>query len=356
MKSMKKYIAVLLAAALILAAFAGCASKNNNAAPANTNTNTENSANTDNNAVPAEPVTVRLGGLTGPTTIGLVKLLEDAEAGATENKYEFKLAGSADELTPLMIKGELDVLAGPANLAAVLCAKTEGKVQMAAVTTLGVLYILTTAEISGTEPGWAQLKGQTIYATGKGSTPEYNLRYLLTKNGLDPDKDVAIEFKSEPAEILAMYETSGNSKTFYAMLPQPYATVAATKYPELKQLFDLSAEWDKLGEDSKMITACLMVRKEFADEHPEAVEALLKEYAASSAWVNSNVDEAAALTEKYIGVKAAVAKKAIPLCNIVNITGAEMKSAVSSYYKILFDQNPASVGGSLPADSFYYVK
>ena len=351
MKSFKKYISILVVLSLILAAFSGCAAKNESNNANNSGAPENNAANT----VPAEPVTVRLGGLTGPTTIGLVKLLADAEEGKTGNKYEYKLAGSADELTPLMIKGELDVLAGPVNLAAVLNAKTEGKVQLAAVTTLGVLYIFTT-NTENTDPSWAQLKGQTIYATGKGSTPEYNLRYLLTKNGLDPDKDVTIEFKSEPAEILALYEASGNSKSFYAMLPQPYATVASTKYPEFKQIFDLSEEWDKLGEESKMITACLMMRKEFAEQHPEAVEELLKEYAASAQWVNANIDDAAALTEKYIGVKAAVAKKAIPLCNIVDITGSEMKTAVSSYYKILFDQNPAAVGGSMPADSFYYVQ
>ena len=343
MNSVKKYISILLVLSLIIASLSGCAANNNNEA-----NNTE--------PAPKEPVTVKIGSLTGPTTIGLVKLLADAEEDKTENKYVSTIAGSADELTPLMIKGELDVLVAPSNLASVLYNKTEGKIQMAAVTTLGVLYILTGAGQTQTQnvPDLQILKGKTIYATGKGSTPEYNLRYLLTKNGIDPDKDVTIEFKSEPAEVLALYETSQNKTEFYAMLPQPYATVAATKYPELTTLFDLSAEWDKLGEDSKMITACIMVRKEFAEQNPEAVEILLKEYAASADWVNANVDDAAALVEKYIGTKAAVAKKAIPLCNIVSITGSEMKKAVEAYYKVLFDFNNASVGGKLPADDFYY--
>ena len=351
MRSIKKYISILVVLSLIIASFSACSggsTANNNAA---------NTSNNSANTAPAEPVTVKLGGLTGPTTIGLVKLLEDAEAGKTENKYEFKLAGSADELTPLMIKGELDVLAGPANLAAVLSSKTEGKVQMAAVTTLGVLYILSGTTVFPEDPQakWDMLKGKTIYATGKGSTPEYNLRYLLTKHGIDPDKDVNIEFKSEPAEILAMLAKTENGADFFAMFPQPYASVAKTQYPDLAIMFDLSAEWDQLGGDSKMITACLMVRTEFAQQHPEAVAQLLKDYSASSEWVNTNVDEAAALTEKFINVKTAIAKKAIPLCNIVNITGNEMKKAVSSYFKILFDQNPAAVGGKMPADSFYYI-
>ena len=330
---------------LIIACLSGCTERRSGNNTAN-NTDPE----------PKEPATVRIGSLTGPTTIGLVKLLSDAEESKTENKYVSTIAGSADELTPLMIKGELDVLVAPSNLASVLYNKTEGKIQMAAVTTLGVLSIYSTFMAHpDTDPDWEWLKGYTIYATGKGSTPEYNLRYLLTKNGLDPDKDVTLEFKSEPAEILALYETIDTNTTgFYFMLPQPYASVAKTKYPEITKIFDLSEEWDKLGEDSKMITACIMVRKEFAEQNPEAVETLLKEYAASAEWVNANVDEAAKLVEKYIGTKAAIAKKAIPLCNIVSITGSEMKKAVEAYYKVLFDFNPASVGGKLPADDFYY--
>ena len=359
MKSIKKYISLLLVLAMALGILGGCGQQNaqNSAKPAQSNAaNTEAAGPASNNAANTEtaaPVTVRLGGLTGPTTMGLVKLLEDAEAGKTENKYEYKLAGAADELSPLLIKGELDVLAGPVNLAAVLNAKTEGKVQLAAVTTLGVLSIFSgSASNEGTDP-WLLLKGQTIYATGKGLTPEYNLRYLLAKHGLDPDKDVKIEFKSEPAEILSMYASSDKKESLYFMLPQPFASVAQTQYPELTKILDLSAEWDKLGEDSKMITACLMVRREFAEKNPDAVATLLKEYEASASWVNANTEEAAALTEKYINIKAPVAKKALPLCNIVCITGEEMKKAASAYYKVLFDSNPASVGGAMPAGSFY---
>ena len=345
MKTLRKYVSILLALALILAAFSGCTQKGNEAAANNTSNGAENT-----NTVTKEPVTVRIGSLTGPTTIGLVKLLSDAEDGKTENKYVSTIAGSADELTPLMIKGELDALVGPSNLAAVLYSKTEGKVQMAAITTLGVLSIMTTDESIKT---WADLKGRVIYATGKGSTPEYNLRYLLTKNGLDPDKDVTIEFKSEPAEVLALYEASENKSGVTAMFPQPYATVASTKYPEFRRAFDLASEWEKIGE-GKMVTACLMVRKDFADANPDAVATLLKEYEASANWVNANVDQAAELTEKYINIKAAVAKKAIPLCSVVCISGSAMKASASAYLSVLHSFKPAAVGGSLPKDDFYF--
>ncbi len=342
MNSSKKYIAFLLVLSLIIASLAGCASKT--------------AANNETTTVPGNATTVpgkekiRIGSLTGPTTLGLLKLYSSTDEGSAEGSYSYQIAGTADELTPLMINGELDVLAGPANLAAVLNAKTEGKIQMIAVTTLGVLDILTQDERVKT---WEDLRGRTIYATGKGLTPEYVLNYLLKKNGLEPGKDVNIEFKSEPAEIVALLKSNLEKKPV-VMLPQPFATAAQAQAEGLSIIFDLTKEWDRTCE-GRLITACLMVRSEFAQQHPEAVKTLLKEYKASAEWVNANTEEAAKLAEKYISIREGVAKKALPLCNIVSIQGSEMKDAVSKYLKVLYDQNPASVGGALPQDSFYYI-
>ena len=198
---------------------------------------------------------------------------------------------------------------------------------------------------------WETLKGQTIYATGKGSTPEYALDYLLTQNGLDPETDVTVEWKSESSEIVAAMAGADHA---VAMLPQPFVTVAQTKFDDLRIAMDLTAEWDALDNGSQLCTAGLIVRTAFAEEHPEAVAAFLAEYADSTAWVNANVSEAAQLVGQYDIVDAAVAEKAIPYCNIVCLTGDEMKAAVSGYLTVLYDQNPKAVGGALPGDAFYY--
>lgn len=294
-------------------------------------------------------VTVRLGGLKGPTSMGMVKLLADNEAGTTANTYEFTMSGSADELTPKILQGDLDILAVPVNLGAILAANSDGGVQLLAVNTLGVLYL--TEKGGETVTDWESLKGQTIYATGKGSTPEYALDYLLTQNGLDPETDVTVEWKSEPSEIVAAMAGADHA---VAMLPQPFVTVAQTKFDDLRIAMDLTAEWDALDNGSQLCTAGLIVRTAFAEEHPEAVAAFLAEYADSTAWVNANVSEAAQLVGQYDIVDAAVAEKAIPYCNIVCLTGDEMKAAVSGYLTVLYDQNPKAVGGALPGDAFYY--
>ena len=301
-------------------------------------------------AVDEQPV-VRLGGLKGPTSMGMVKLLDDAEKGLTVNQYEFTMAGSADELTPRLLKGELDILAVPANLAAILYNNTQGKVRFLAVNTLGVLYILEKG--SDTIQSIADLAGKTIIATGKGSTPEFALRYLLASNGLIMDEDVFVDWRSEPTEAVALISTMDSA---IVMLPQPFVTVAQTQVEGLRVAIDMTKEWDDLGTDGQMITAGLIVRSEFAEENPDVIRTFLEEYKMSTQYVNENIEEAAQLVEKYGIVKAAIAQKAIPYCNIVYMDGEEMTAAVSGYYQVLFSQNPASVGGAIPDDVFYYVQ
>ena len=298
----------------------------------------------------AEKPVVRLAAMTGPTAMGLVKLLDDEKNGLSANDYEFLLAGAADEISPSLIQGKLDIASIPVNLAAILNNKTNGGLTLLAVNTLGVIYIVEKGGESIQSLG--DLKGKTLYATGKGSTPEYNLTYLLKQAGLTLGEDVIVEWKSEPAEVVALM---AQQETAFAMLPQPYVTVAQTKVENLRIALNLTEEWDALGLDSRMITSGIVVRTAFLQENPEAVENFLKEFAASAQYANEFVPETAALIEQIGIVKAAVAEKALPYCNIVCLTGEEMKAALSSYLQVLYELNPASVGGALPTDDFYYV-
>ena len=320
---MKKYMSILLVLLMLVALFPGCAAAE-------------------------EPTVIRIGSLKGPTTMGMVKLLSDNEAGLTAVKYESTVVANATELMPLFLRGELDVLALPVNAGAVLYNKSQAGATLLAVNTLGVLYIV---EKGGeTITSVADLKGKTIYATGKSTTPEYALSYLLAENGLDIATDVTMEWKSEASAVVAQMATLDNA---VALLPQPFVTVAQTKVEGLRVALDMTAEWANVG--STLITGGLIIRTAFLNEHPEAVKTFLEEYAASTQYVNENVEEAAALVEQYIGVAAGVAKKAIPACNIVCMTGEEMKAAAEKYLTVLFELNPDAVGGAMPEESFYYL-
>lgn len=292
---------------------------------------------------------VRVAGMTGPTSIGMIKIINENSNDAESANYEFTIAGSADEITPLLVKGELDIAAVPANLASVLYNKTEGGVRLLAINNLGVLYILDKdSGITSVE----DLRGKTIYATGKGSTPEYTLRYILSGNGIDPDNDVTIEFKSEPAEIVALLK---ESESGVAMLPQPYVTVARTQVDGLEIALDLGKEWKTLSPDSETVTGVIIARTEFVESEPEKIKAFLEEYGASCEFVNTSIDEAAAMIEEAGIFKAAIAKQAIPYCNVTGTVGEEMKTIVSGYLSVLFEQDPKAVGGTLPNDDFYYI-
>lgn len=338
---MKRLIALAMSAVMMLSLTA-CAG----------DSEASSSAPEGSSQVAEERAAVRVGGLKGPTAMGMVKLMEEDAAGTTANDYEFTLAGSADEINPLLIKGELDIAAVPTNVASVLYNKTEGQVEILALNTLGVLYVV---ENGNTIQSVEDLRGKTIYSTGKGATPEYALNYILGENGLTAGTDVTVEYKSEHSELASLLAAG---QADLAVLPQPFVTSVLAKNPDVRIALNLTEEWDKVTEDgSKLTMGALVVRKDFAESNPEAVRNFLKEYQASTQYVTdeANLDDAAALIEQYGIISAAVAKQALPYCNIVCITGEEMRTAAEGFLSILAKANPQSVGGTLPAEDFYYI-
>lgn len=330
---MKRWICILAVLLLVFSTFTACGGNENDAEG------------------PAESVVFRIASLKGPTTMGMVKLMNDAEVGETANDYQVNMFGTADEIVPKLINGELDVALVPCNLAGVLYNKTEGAVQVAAINTLGVLYVV---ESGDTVQTIQDLKGKTIYSTGKGTTPEYGLNYLLKQNGIDSGKDLTIEYKSESTELAVMLAEKENA---IAVMPQPFVTIVQMQNDKVRTALSFQEEWDKVGEGSSLVTGVLLVRKSFAEENREAFSEFLDEYKASTEYVNENTEDAGVLIEKYgIVPKAAIAAKAIPACNITYIEGDEMKQKVGGYLSVLFDANPQSVGGALPEDDFYYQR
>ena len=332
---MKKILSILLTIALVLS-FAGCgAAKNESSAP------TEPSV--DLSTVECDVFAIK-----GPTGIGLVNLMKKVDDGKGALKYKINLVGSNDEIVSKFASTEADIAAVATNMAAMLNKTTASGVTVLAVNTLGVLSLVAKGEEI---TQIADLKGKTIYTTGQGANPEYISKYILEQNGLTVGTDVTLEFVTEPTELVA--KVVANEKAI-VIAPQPVATAITVKDANAKIVFDLNDEWEKVS-DTELVMGCVIVRNEFLTDYPEAVEQFLKDYEASIKEVNSNVDGAAALCESYgIVTPAAVAKKAIPYCNIVFQSGKEMKTNLSAYLKFLFDRNPRSVGGVLPQDNFYY--
>ena len=336
MKSIKSLVSLLLALTLALSL---------NACGTQANTEPEQP---DDTPAPAE---VNLYVLSGPTGIGAMNLWAAADAGETQNTYHITMPGANDEVVAAISNGDADIAAVATNLAATLYNKTSGGVTVLAVNTLGVLSLLGNGQEVATV---ADLAGKTIYAPGQGANPEYILRYVLTGNGLDPDKDVTIQFVGEGSELLTVWQTDPEA---IIMAPQPVATSILMQNENAVTLFNMTDEWDKVsGGDSTLMMGCVIVRNEFLQENPGAVALFLQEYAASIEKAQSDVEGTAALCEQYgLIPKAALAKAAIPSCGLTFVTGAEMKSALSGYLQVMFDADLKSVGGAMPGDGFYWM-
>ncbi len=335
---MKKWLSVVLAVCLLMIVSAGCGGQ------------------AEVSSTPVAKTPVNVTAIAGPTGVGMVDLMAKDEAGTTANEYAFQLVNDPQQAVAAISQKKADIAAVPTNLASTLYKKTDANVQVLAVNTLGVLYML---ENGNTVTSVADLKGKTIYTSGQGANPEYILRYVLEKNDLDPDKDVTIRFVADNDALTAAVVT-GEAQV--AMVPEPKVTACRVQMKSQNKTpatiaLNMTAEWERVANgESALMMGCVVVRKDFAQAHPDAVQAFLSEYEVSITAVKADVDAAATLCEKY-GVipKEAIAKQAIPNCNLTLVKGAEMRTQLGGYLAVLHGYNPASIGGALPADGFYYA-
>ncbi len=349
MKPTKKVTALVMAALMFASVMTGCTSSTNSASSEAGASSAASAA--ASSTASQEKTTIKVAALKGPTGLGMLKLMSDNDAKTAANNYQFSIVSAPDEIISKISSGEIDVAAAPTNLAATLFNKTSGKVQLAALNTLGVLSIVTNGE---TISSIKDLKGKTIVTSGQGAIPEYALNYILKQNGLEVGKDVKVEYKAEHAEVATLV-ISGKAKI--AMLPEPFVTQVTTKSKTSKVALDITKEWDTVVNSKSVLTmGCLIVRKDFAEKNKDAFNKFLDEYKASADYTNADAEAAAALSEKYDIMPAAVAKKAIPNCHIVYIDGADMKSKTADFLDVLFKANPKSVGGKMPGEDFYYSK
>lgn len=307
-------------------------------------------AGSDN--LPAAKTDINVFVLTGPTGIGAVNMMADAESGNGLENYKFSAVAAPTEIVSKISTKEADIAAIPTNLAASLYNKTNGGVQVLAVNTLGVLYVLTN---EGTVVNSiSDLKGKKIYTTGQGSNPEYIINYILNGNGIDISKDVTIEFKAEGAELATVWATEPNA---VIIAPQPVATTITNKYQGAKSALSLTDEWNKINSESALMQGCVIVRKEFAEQNPQAVKNFLEDYKASIEKAQTDLDTTSVLCENYgIVAKAALAKAALPYVGLCYIDGAEMKTKLTGFLEVMYNADASSVGGKLPEADFWYEK
>lgn len=337
---MKKLLATVTLLTLLL--FVGCATPQGTTPDASVDPN-----GTSQSLPPYEQRNkVNIAIINGPTGMGASKLMKDNDDKLTKNQYTFSQYSAPTDIMPLLINGELDIAALPTNVAATVYNNTKGKVKLLALNTLGVLYVLSNDDSIDSID---DLKGKTVYSSGQGSTPEYALDYILTKNNIK--SDVKVEYVADHASLVAMC-VAGQADT--VVLPEPFVTTLLSKDLGYKNVIDLNAEWDKACNGEQIFSmGCIVVRDEFAKNNPQAVLDFYDEYAKSVEFVNNNAQAAAEIIASYkIVASAELAQKAIPNCNIVCISAEEKTDAILDFLKTLHEYNPKSVGGTVPDEGF----
>ncbi len=320
---MKKLITLILILTLVLTMFAGC-----------------------NKPEDYVGVDIKIGALIGPTGMGMSKLMNDSDKKLTANNYTFELFSAPTDITGLILNGELNIAAVPTNLAATLYNKSKGQVKLLAINTLGVLYIL---EKGNTVNSINDLQGKKIYSAGQAATPQYALDYVLKANNITCE----VEYFADHQE-LATQALQGNADII--LIPEPQVSNILSKNSDFRIAVDFNEAWNDATNNTSIFSmGCLVVRKDFAELNPDAVEKFLEEYTASVKYVNENTEDASKLIADYkIVASQAIAQKAIPNCKMVTISGDEMKTKTKPYLQILFDSDPKSIGGAMPGEDFYY--
>lgn len=306
----------------------------------------------DANNLASQKTNINIAFLKGPTGLGALKLIDNSKNGKTENNYNISVLTDSNQVVAKIASGEVNIVALPTNLASSLYNKSSADIEILAINTLGVLYIV--SDKSENINSISDLKDKTLYATGQGAIPEYILNFILSNNVIDPQNDVNIEYKSEHSELASLV-ISGQSKV--AMLPEPFVTQIENKNANISKSINLTKEWDKsVNNGSSLTMGCLVVKREFANNNKEAVNKFLNEYRESVNYTNDDIDGASELAEKYDIMPKNIAKDAIPSCNIVYIDGDDMKLKTDGFLNVLFKFNPKSIGGKIPGEDFYYKK
>lgn len=342
---MKKTIAFVLALVMALS-MAACAKEEVQPTTAATEVApvVETTAAPETEAA-AAPINVMV--LNGTTGFGMASLMDAAAKGEALQEYNFTVETDASNIVAALANGSVDIAALPTNAAAAVYNKTQGKVQVLALNTLGVLYLVTDGSVK--VESVADLAGQTVYAPAQ--NPSFIFQHIVEANGVE---NVTIDNTyAQPADLNTAV---ASGEVAIAVLPEPMVTVAKSKNPDLQVALDLTAEWDKVSQPGSLVQGCVVVRKDFAAENATAVNTFLDEYCVSIEALTKDVEGTAAKIEATgIFAKAAVAAKAIPNCNVCFITGAEMQEALSQFLTIMHGVAPASVGGSVPGEDFYCV-
>lgn len=330
MKGTKRFFVLLLAAAMLFS-FAACGE-----------TGVETPADETTTDYVRE-VKTKVAVPDGAMGLGLAKLAADRSYA-----YEVEKLSDPQEIVSLLTKGEADIAALPADLAAKLYKDTNGGIKILAVNTLGFICCL---EKGSAVKSFDDLKGKTVYAAGQGTISENIINYVFTQKGLVPGEDITIEYKASDDELAAL---AAEGKADFCILPDPAATNVLAGNEEYRKIIDFNKSWNEDNE-TQLVQSVIVARADYISGNPDVISEFMVFSEVSANYLSANPEKSAQfLVDNGYFESTDVAYLAVPACNIVFIEGEEMKTAVKGMYEVLYAADPASIGGSVPDDGIFY--
>ncbi len=345
-KTLTKILALTLCVLMLLPLVASCANDEAQGTDTSTPADTTQAVAKD----PDKNLEMKIYALNGTTALGMAQMIDSVNKKTADMNYNITLHTAADAITGAIVTGECAIAALPTNVAVKLFNKSEGKLQLLALNTLGVLYLIQKGE---NITSLSDLEGKTVYLPGAGSNPEYITAALIASAGV---KNVTLDTTSYPSPDALQTAIATDNNISLAVLPEPKVTVATSSNQNLKVALNLTTEWEAVNGKNTLVQGCLVVNTAFAKEHPAEVKKFLEDYSASVDYIKAGSDEAIQMiVDAGILPKAQIAKKALPSCNICYIAGEDMKPVMNTFCEKIFAYDAKSIGGKLPTDTFYYV-
>lgn len=331
---MKRIISVLLIVVLAALLFTGCSPEK---AP-------------EVSAEKQESISLKVAAPSGAPTISMIKMFKENPSFGENVEVSYESVKSPDLMASRILSGEIDIAVVPTNLAATLYNKG-AEYKLASSNVWGLLYLVGNEELNG----WEDLRGKEIYTMGRGLTPDIVFRYLLSKNGINPDTDLTLTYVGEATELASAFIAG---KSTISVIPEPMLSNVMAKKADTVILMDLQEEWSKLNNGNHSYPqASLIVKNEIAEKYPELLEAFLAEYEKSIDWLTDNAEKAGEYSEKLeTGVTKAAVVSGLKRSNIRYVGSKAAREAIEDYLKVLFEYSPESIGGRLPDDGFYLEK
>ncbi len=289
----------------------------------------------------------RFATLKGPSSVGMVHLIDSLEA-EEKPSVEVDIMDEPIQVRKMMLEGSADFAVLPTNMAAIIYNKGLDY-RLIAIPVWGTLYLFGS---DSTIANWNDLKGKTVHVMARGMTPDVLFRNLLLKNGIIPDEDIILDY-SFPTHIdLANAVTAGRAEL--GVISEPLVSLVMAKNRNVRPLFDLNFEWEKIH-GIPMAQTAFMVKGSLIDDNPELVEQVVSAYDHSVRRVNANPDIAAGLVVKYgILPDREVAAHSIPRSNLNFVRANIIKEEINEYLGVFYDMNPDIIGGRLPDENFIY--